>query len=393
MNKSRIIAFIPARGGSKSIPLKNIKLFCGMPLLYWVTKAANDSEKIDAIYVSTDDDRIKSVVQNFSFDKVTVVPRSNETACDDAPTEAAMIEFATAVDFDHIVLIQATSPLLKTEDLDNGIEKFFKTGADSLLSVVKQKRFIWKEEGAFAKAVNYDTLKRPRRQDWDGYFVENGAFYITSKTRLDQTQCRVSGNIVLFEMAPDTYFEMDEPADWTVAESLLRRFKENSNEKNLIEKLKKIKLFVMDVDGVLTDAGMYYSESGDELKKFNTRDGKGLELIRKLGIKTALITSESTDLVERRAKKLKIDFVIQAAHDKTIALKELIAANGLSYENVAYIGDDLNDSEALKEVGFSATPADGADRNKGIAVYLCKAKGGEGCVREICDMLSESLSR
>ncbi|MDI3467498.1 MAG: 3-deoxy-D-manno-octulosonate 8-phosphate phosphatase [Nitrospira sp.] len=151
--------------------------------------------------------------------------------------------------------------------------------------------------------------------------------------------------------------------------------------------LHRIRLFATDVDGVLTDAGMYYSESGDEWKKFNTRDGMGIKLLQKAGILTAIITQESTKIVMRRAQKLAIPEVHQGVFDKLALLKDLIARHGLTMEQVAYIGDDVNDVEALGAVGFSAAPADGMPPVLKTVRYRCKKKGGEGAVREVADLI------
>ncbi|MCK6498570.1 MAG: HAD family hydrolase, partial [Nitrospira sp.] len=120
--------------------------------------------------------------------------------------------------------------------------------------------------------------------------------------------------------------------------------------------LRGIRLFATDVDGVLTDAGMYYAESGDEWKKFNTRDGMGIKLLQKAGLLTAIITQESTKIVMRRAQKLTIPEVHQGAFDKLAVLQDLIARHGLSMTEVAYMGDDVNDLQALAAAGFSAAP-------------------------------------
>jgi len=157
--------------------------------------------------------------------------------------------------------------------------------------------------------------------------------------------------------------------------------------KSLLPRLKKIRMLATDVDGVLTDSGMYYSEQGDELKKFSTRDGMGLVLLRSAGYKLAIVTSEDTKIVERRAAKLKISDLVQGARDKVASMEMLMKRHSLTWDEVAYIGDDINDLEVMKRVGFAATPADGSDDNKKIAHYITKKKGGEGCVREVCDML------
>ena len=169
------VAFIPVRGGSKSIPLKNIKYLCGRPLVYWVIKAACGCEYIDKVYVATDSEQIKRTVESFQagmegslFDKVEVIGRSANSASDTASTEFAMLEFAKNYEFDHIVLVQANSE-----------------GTDSVLSVVRQKRFHWaNDEKGYTYPTNYDVFCRPRRQEFDGYLVENGAFYISSKKEL-----------------------------------------------------------------------------------------------------------------------------------------------------------------------------------------------------------------
>jgi 3-deoxy-D-manno-octulosonate 8-phosphate phosphatase (KDO 8-P phosphatase) len=158
-------------------------------------------------------------------------------------------------------------------------------------------------------------------------------------------------------------------------------------KKSLLPRLKKIKLLATDVDGVLTDSGMYYSENGDEMKKFSTRDGMGLVLLRKAGYTIAIITSEDTRIVERRAAKLKITDLFQGARDKVASMEILMKRHSLVWDQVAYIGDDVNDLEVMKRVGFAATPADGTDQNKKIAHYITKKNGGGGCVREICDLL------
>lgn len=151
--------------------------------------------------------------------------------------------------------------------------------------------------------------------------------------------------------------------------------------------LGQIRLFATDVDGVLTDAGMYYGESGDEWKKFNTHDGMGIKLLQRAGIITAIVTQERTKLVARRAEKLTIPELHQGVMDKLMVIREMAARHGFSLKEVAYIGDDVNDLEALKAVGFSASPADGLPDILATVDYVCQKKGGEGAVREIIEMI------
>lgn len=220
---SRTVAFIPVRGGSKSIPLKNIKILNGKPLVYWTLKAAQDCKYIDEIFVSTDSLDIRNTVLGFNMSKVKVIERSLETATDNASTESAMLEFASKSEFDTIVLIQATSPLLTKEDLEKGLVVYQQPDVDSVISVVEQKRFIWDEKEGYVYPINYDVYNRPRRQDFSGFLVENGAFYITSKQMLLETNNRVSGKIKAVKMKEASYFEIDEPSDWTIVEELMKK--------------------------------------------------------------------------------------------------------------------------------------------------------------------------
>lgn len=228
-DKKLNVAFIPVRGGSKSIPLKNIKPINGKPLVYWTVKAACECKDIDIVYVATDSDAIKEKIEEFKheydcFSKIQVIDRSAESASDTASTESAMLEFAEKYEFDNIVLVQATSPLIKSSDLDRGFDLFLEEGTDSVLSAVRQKRFNWKvNSDGTAEPSNYDVFNRPRRQEFDGYLVENGAFYITSKQDLLASKNRVSGKIKIVEMDEATYFEIDEPSDWIIIEALMKR--------------------------------------------------------------------------------------------------------------------------------------------------------------------------
>jgi 3-deoxy-D-manno-octulosonate 8-phosphate phosphatase (KDO 8-P phosphatase) len=154
--------------------------------------------------------------------------------------------------------------------------------------------------------------------------------------------------------------------------------------------LRQIRLFATDVDGVLTDGGMYYAESGDEWKKFNTRDGMGIKLLQRAGIITAIVTQERTKLVARRAEKLAIPEVHQGVMDKLSLVRDMAVRYGLTLSQVAYIGDDINDLETLKAVGFSATPADGMPQIAAAVDYICKKKGGEGAVRELTEMILDA---
>jgi N-acylneuraminate cytidylyltransferase len=217
-----IVAFIPVRGGSKGIPGKNIKNFNTKPLVYWTAKAASECQYIDTVYIATDSREIALTAEKLDLPKLKVIDRDPVTATDTATTESAMLDFASRVDFEYIVLIQATSPLLTVTDLTGGIEQYFNKGADSLFSAVSQTSFLWTQNGKFTMPMNYDPLHRPRRQDHAGVLVENGAFYITRKDLLIKTQCRISGNITSYIMSKDSFFEIDDVEDFSLLEELMR---------------------------------------------------------------------------------------------------------------------------------------------------------------------------
>jgi YrbI family 3-deoxy-D-manno-octulosonate 8-phosphate phosphatase len=157
---------------------------------------------------------------------------------------------------------------------------------------------------------------------------------------------------------------------------------------SLKEKLEKIKLVITDVDGVLTDTGVYYSEKGEELKRFSIRDGMGVERLRRYaGIETIIITGENSGSVKARAKKLGIEEYYLGVKNKLQLLDEILKKIKVDSENIAYIGDDVNDLNLMEKVGFKATPADGTVFIKRIADYVCETKSGNGAFREMAELI------
>lgn len=382
VNNQKVLAFIPVRGGSKSIPLKNIKPFCGKPLVCWNIEALEYCSLVDEVIVATDSDDIWRTVESMHYSKTKLYRRSAENACDTASTESVMLEYinyAKLADNNVFMLVQATSPLTQTEHFTEALQIYEKGAYDSILTCVRNYRFFWNEDGS---SMNYDYMNRPRRQNFNGMLMENGAFYINKVGNILENGNRLGGKIGIYEMPEYTAAEIDEPDDWIVLESLMQR---HILSKHFKQK-KQIKLFLSDVDGTLTDGGMYYSENGDELKKFNTRDGMGFQLLREAGIKTGIITSENTKIVENRAKKLKIDYLCQSKRDggKVAAAQEICDELGITFDEVAYIGDDINCFDLLSKVGVAACPIDACKIIKTIeGIIVLKQKGGEGCVREL----------
>lgn len=226
---SKVIALIPARGGSKGIPRKNIKMLGGKPLIKWVLTAASHSRYIQHTYLATDDKEIAAVVKSFNLPKTHIYDRDPRNATDTSSTENLMLEFLqvqgssnSRVDLhadDIIVLIQPTSPFLTTQHLNEALAEYTNNPEiDSMLSVVSFRRFLWDKSG---QPLNYDYRTRPRRQDFQGELLENGAFYINRVRNILKFKNRLSGKIKPYTMPEHTALELDEPSDWTLAEALI----------------------------------------------------------------------------------------------------------------------------------------------------------------------------
>lgn len=381
ITKENISCLIPLRGGSKSIPGKNIKEIAGKPLCFWAISAAAKADLFDKIYISTDSVEIEETVKGFHIPNVEIVKRPEIYAQDHSTTEEVMLHLKSIKPFDVLFTIQVTSPLTRAEDIRGAYELFVEGTYDSLLTGVETKRFFWSWNG---DSLNYDYKQRPRRQDFSGCLMENGAFYITKREILEKEQNRLGGKIGVYTLPDYMAIEIDEPDDWNSIERILK-------EKEVLHDFREMKILITDVDGVLTDAGMYYSSTGEELKKFNTRDGKGVELLREAGMQVAIITSENTRMVADRAKKLAIDYLFQGAKDKMQALLELESVSGIPRNKMVYIGDDINDEEIMRAVAFSFAPADAMDRIKNTASKVLASQGGKGVFREAAEHILYSL--
>ena len=371
---------MPLRGGSKSIPNKNIRNIARRPLYEWSLEQALRSQCFDEIYVASDSEVIRNTVANRFPEAVTVIDRSAESATDTATTEVIMLEVQQRVKFDVMCLIQATSPLTSAEDFTHAKEKFISGSYDSLLSAVPFNRFLWDAE---EKPINYDPAQRPRRQDAAVQYMENGAFYFTTSELLEKNRCRLGARIGIHIMQADTACEIDEPRDWEVVEQLLL----GRNQTRAQHLFGQIDVLVVDVDGTLTDGGMYYSADGEALKKFHTRDGKGMERLAQQGVRICVISAEDSPAMAARIRKLGISDYHAGIKDKIKLLKAEASVWAVPLDRIAVIGDDLGDLELIEQVGVSFCPADAVAEIKTRVDYVCHANGGMGAVREACDLI------
>jgi CMP-N,N'-diacetyllegionaminic acid synthase len=225
VNKMNILAIIPARGGSKGIPGKNIKKINGKPLLQYTINASLNSKFISKTIVSTDDDKIAKIAKKL---KVDVIIRPKNLANDKAQIEPTMEHVLKKLKTkegyvpDVIILLQNTSPLRTSKHIDNAFKKFKDKKLDSVLSASFSHQFIWRTKKELSKPLNYDPNHRQNRQELSKDFKENGAIYITKYQNFMKSKCRVSGKIGIFEMPEHRSFEVDSKIDFSIIEFLLK---------------------------------------------------------------------------------------------------------------------------------------------------------------------------
>ncbi len=369
------IGFIPLRKGSKGIPNKNKRKMVGRPLFTWVLGEAVFSN-LDEVYIYTDDENIIEFINKEYHwtNKVKALLRSEESASDEASTEFAMLEFCESInyDFDVFCLLQATSPFTQRQDINACFEKLNK-GFDAVLTVVNTHRFLWNEKG---EALNYNPFKRPRRQDFEGLLVENGAVYTTTKASLQKHKNRLGDKVAVIKMSEDSLQEIDTESDWIAVESLLMERQKRAKKSD------KITHVVLDVDGVFTDGTITYTKDGEHTKNFDMRDGMGLEILRQFNVEVMVMTSEDSQLVAKRMQKLKIENVYLGVKDKYTLLNKIIIDKDIALSNVAYVGDDVNDLANICSVGWSLAPNNATDIVKQNADIVLSKNSGAGAIRE-----------
>jgi len=375
------IAIIPLRKGSKTILGKNKRKLVGRHLFCWVLTEAIFSN-LDEVYVFTDDLSIKEFVENqYQWSpKVKVLLRNNENANDSASTESAMLEFSKKINhnYDILCLLQATSPLTTSKDINKCLAKITDESFDSVVSVVRTHRFTWNEDGT---PKNYNIFKRPRRQDFEGLLIENGAVYASTKEAFLESKNRVSGKIGLIKMPEESLLEIDTKTDWVAIEHILINRLKKGKETS------KITHLVLDVDGVFTDGSVFYSKDGELSKQFDMRDGMGLEILRETGVEVMVMTSEQSEIVAQRMKKLKIKDVFLGVKDKYAYLNKIVIEKSLSLNNIAYVGDDVNDLANICSVGWSLIPKNATLIVKQYADVILPYNSGNGAIRSACDFI------
>lgn len=222
------VAIIPARGGSKGIPRKNLVDVCGNPLIAWSILQARHARHIDSVWVTSDDDEILEVSETFG---ALPIKRPTEISGDEASSESAWLHAVNAIEdqgvaVDTVVAMQATSPIREPSDLDSGVQTMRQHGYDSILSVAEVEDFFtWRiGDNGSAQAVNYDYRNRKRRQEIEKRYLENGSFYVFRPEQLRRDNNRLGGRIGLFVMGRHKMFQIDSPDDIELCSGIMRGF-------------------------------------------------------------------------------------------------------------------------------------------------------------------------
>lgn len=380
-----VAALILARGGSKGIPLKNIKMLAGVPLIGWVLRAAVDSNMFDSVWVSTDHNDIEKVAKAWG---ARVHRRSPEVSKDSSTSLETIQEFVKLNPEVTVVCnIQATAPCLHPFHVKEALELITKHGFDSVFSVVRRHQFRWqevkKESGELTTALNLDPANRPRRQDWDGELCENGSFYFTTKDLILNQSLLQGGKVTYYEMLPEYSVDIDVDIDWPVAEQRVLRYGYFGRETPEV-----VHLMFCRVSGCLTEGRIFLSASGEEMVSINSRDTMGIRMLQREDVEVVLLTSNEDPVTQSLADKLAQRtncLVVQVGKELLEDLSPVVEKRKLQWNDVAFMGADEPDVKVLNLAGLSAVPGDAPTVAINAAKYTCHSIGGEGAMREFAE--------
>lgn len=391
--RPEVLAIIPARGGSKGIPRKNVRPLGGIPLIAHTIRQAVATPSITRIVVSTDDAEIGAVAREHGAE---VVWRPAELSGDTASSESALLHVMETLREREgyapslVVFLQATSPLRRADDIERAVETVRREKADSLFSACRVEGFVWRRTRGKddLASFSYDHHRRPRRQDAPEDLIENGSIYVFRPNVLLEQKNRLGGRIAVHLMSPLDSFQIDEPEDLEVMERLLA----TRGHSGADERLANVKLLVLDFDGVLTDNRVWVDQDGRESVACNRSDGWGIARLREAGVQLLVLSTEQNPVVAARCRKLKVE-CIQGCDDKRTRLEQLLEERGLSASQVAYVGNDVNDLACMESVGVAIAVADAESAVRAIASLVTARRGGHGAVREVCDWILEARRR
>ncbi|MFD7387302.1 cytidylyltransferase domain-containing protein [Streptomyces sp. NPDC059852] len=389
----RVLAVIPARGGSKGVPAKNLAPVGGVPLVARAVRACRASRLVTDVVVSTDDRAIAAAAREAGAE---VVLRPAAIAGDTATSEAAVLhaldthEALHGAPVDVVLLVQCTSPFLVRDDIEKVVAAVAENGADTAVTVAPFHGFVWRETdepGAPAGAghgVNHDKAVRPRRQDRPQDFLETGAAYAMDAAGFRTHRHRFFGRTDLVRTDAARVLEIDDPHDLARARALAPLL--DADLPGQLPAAADIDAVVLDFDGTQTDDRVLIDADGKEFVSVHRGDGLGIAALRKSGLKMLILSTEQNPVVAARARKLRIP-VLHGVDRKDLALKQWCEEQGIAPERVLYVGNDVNDLPCFALVGWPVAVASAHDVVRGAARAVTTVPGGDGAIREIAGWL------
>ncbi|MFC5215273.1 cytidylyltransferase domain-containing protein [Streptomyces coerulescens] len=396
----RVLAVIPARGGSKGVPAKNLMPVGGVPLVARAVRECRASRLVTDVVVSTDDQGIAAAARQAGAE---VVLRPAAIAGDTATSEAAVLHAMDAHETLHgakvdvVLLVQCTSPFIIREDIDAVVKAIVANGADTSLTVAPFHGFVWRhgdDDAAAAEneraattggyGVNHDKSFRPRRQDRPQDFLETGAAYAMAAGGFREHKHRFFGRTELVRTDPARVLEIDDPHDLARARALAPLF--DADRPGALPTTDDIDAVVLDFDGTQTDDRVLIDADGKEFVSVHRGDGLGIAALRKSGLKMLILSTEQNPVVAARARKLQIP-VLHGIDRKDLALKQWCEEQGIAPERVLYVGNDVNDLPCFALVGWPVAVASAHDVVRGAARAVTATPGGDGAIREIASWI------
>jgi len=380
------LAIIPARGGSKGIPRKNLAALSGLPLLAWTIRAAQAATHVSRVVVSTDDTEIGAVAEAYG---AKVVRRPPEISGDSASSEQALLHALDALESAEplplvTVFLQCTSPLTAAEDIDGTIRALDLQQADTAVAVCPFHYFLWRENSdGGGVGVNHDGAVRLLRQERQAEYLETGAVYAMRTDGFRRARSRFFGKTALYVMPAERRWEIDEPLDLRVADVLLE---EQQTAHNAALLPTRIDAVVMDFDGVFTDNRVLVFEDGREAVVCSRSDGWGLGELRAAGHTLLVLSTERNSVVAARCGKLGIE-CLHGQADKRGALVAWCRERGMALERLVYVGNDVNDLGCMAAVGCPIAVADAHPLVRSASRMVLRGRGGHGALRELSDLL------
>ncbi len=375
------ILIIPARGGSKGIPRKNLKMVNGISLVERSLRVALKS-KVDQIIVSTDDKEIADVAIKYG---ATLHNRSSENSGDSASTESVILEVVEKYQINWpsdsaVGFIQVTSPFVSTETINECFDLAEK--GYSSFSAKSFHGFTWEKLDKWVP-VQHPPDFRPRRQDLNEKVVETGAIYCFPLKQFKEKKYRFCSEPKPVMVNSITGIEIDDISELELANLLATQFELIDVD---FKNFRLPKIIFTDFDGCLTDDKVKVNILRKESVKANRKDGLAVKRLEKLGIKVVIATSETNEVVEIRAKKMKVE-ALRGLLNKQKSISNYLEKNSLNWEDTWYVGNDVNDLEAMQKVALSFCPLDASTEVFKIADVVLSKRGGEGILAEIASRL------